>query len=116
MAAGVELQPESESNPPISNSNKKREGTARQANRRVRRGKDTRRKRLAHARSGTRLERFCWCIEEAEMLWAVVKMVSVVVWLRPLATVAVVGESEQDVATGSAEQENLTVPLYPPRG
>ena len=47
---------------------------------------------------------------------AVVEIVSVVVSFNPLATVAVGEENEQVVPKGSALQENLTTPLYPPSG
>ena len=45
-----------------------------------------------------------------------VEIVSVVVSFNPLATVAVGEENEQVVPKGSALQENLTTPLYPPSG
>lgn len=50
------------------------------------------------------------------MKGAVVEIVSVVVSFSPLARVTVGEENEQVVPKGRVVHENLTVPLYPPRG
>jgi hypothetical protein len=83
----------------------------------MRRGKDARqRKRLAHAIIGSDPGSFRSGAEEAAVEGAVVEIFSVVVSLSPLATVLVGEKNEQDAPMGSAVQENLTVPLYPPSG